>query len=147
MMGVGAYLTEAAVFRYILILINTFVLSLILMACGPEIYRPKLVRVTEEDNEDTVSLNIGDKLEVLLEGNPTTGFQWETIGDFSPYLRQLGEPVYEPTGEGIGSGGKMIFAFEAVSAGQTWLELVYHQPFDEETPPSKTFGQTVVVKN
>lgn len=138
---------EGAVFRYILILVNAFVLSLILMACGPEIYKPKLVRVTEEDNEDTVSLNIGDKLEVVLESNPTTGYQWEVIGDFRPYLRQSGEPVYEPTGEGLGAGGKMSFTFEGIRAGQTRLELIYRQPFDEGTPPAKTFGLTVIVNN
>lgn len=138
---------EAAVFRGILILVNAFIISLILVACGPEIYKPKLVRVSEEDNEDTVSLNIGDKLEVVLESNPTTGFQWETIGDFTPYLRQSGEPVYEPTGEGLGAGGNISFTFEAIKAGQTRLELIYRQPFDEGTPPAKTFGLTVKVNN
>ncbi|MCK5313794.1 MAG: protease inhibitor I42 family protein [Anaerolineales bacterium] len=103
--------------------------------------------MTEENNGSTVDLDIGDRLEITLESNPTTGYQWETIGDISSYLHQLGEPVYEPSGERIGSGGKTIFTFEAIGAGQTRLELVYRQSFDKETPPTKTFGLTVIVND
>jgi inhibitor of cysteine peptidase len=146
MIGVGAYLREDAMLRYFIILMNTFIISLILFACAPDYYRPKNVKVNEENNGDIVYLNIGDKLEVVLEGNPTTGYQWIMFSDVSPYLRQMGEPVYEPTGEEIGSGGKTTFALEAIGSGQTRLKVVYSQPFDKETPPIKTFELTVIIE-
>ena len=145
--GVGSNHIEDRVFRHQMHLISAFLLMLTPLACAPLSNSTKIVKVTEENNGSTVDLDIGDRLEITLESNPTTGYQWETIGDISSYLHQLGEPVYEPSGERIGSGGKTIFTFEAIGAGQTRLELVYRQSFDKETPPTKTFGLTVIVND
>jgi inhibitor of cysteine peptidase len=145
--GVGDTYMEDRVFRHHIHLISAFLLMLIPLACASMPNNPKSVKVTEEDDGNTVDLDIGDRLEITLDSNPTTGYQWETIGDISSHLRQLGESSYEPSGEGIGSGGKTVFIFEAIGAGQTRLELVYRQPFDKETPPTKTFDLTVIVNN
>ena len=146
-MGVGDSPLESCVFRHKMHLISTFLLMLIPLACASIPNNPKVVKVTEEDNGKTVDLDIGDRLEITLDSNPTTGYQWEPIGDTSSLLQQLGEPTYEPYGDGLGSGGKTILTFEAIGAGQTRLGLVYRQPFDEETPPIKTFELIIFVNN
>jgi inhibitor of cysteine peptidase len=100
----------------------------------------------EGDAGSTVNLRAGDTMEVVLEGNPTTGFSWETAALDASVLKQLGEPEFKPDTSLIGAGGKFTFRFEAVAPGQTLLQLVYHRPWETNVPPEKTFEMTVVVQ-
>ena len=104
------------------------------------------VGLSEEDAGSTVELRVGDTMEVVLDGNPTTGFQWETAAVDASVLNQLGEPGFEPYSNLIGSGGKFTFRFEAVASGQTLLKLVYHRSWETDVPPEKTFEVTVTVQ-
>jgi inhibitor of cysteine peptidase len=104
------------------------------------------VTLTEEDAGSTVELRVGDTMEVVLDGNPTTGFSWETAAIDESVLKQLGETGFEPHSSLIGSGGKFTFRFQAVASGQTLLRLVYHRSWETEVPPEKTFQVTVVVQ-
>jgi inhibitor of cysteine peptidase len=103
-------------------------------------------RLSEEDAGSTVELRVGDTLEVVLDGNPTTGFLWETAAVDASVLKQLGEPEFEPDTALIGSGGKFTFRFEAAASGQTLLKLVYHRPWEKDIPPEKTFEVNVTVQ-
>ena len=100
----------------------------------------------EGDAGSTVELGVGDTMDVVLEGNPTTGFSWETAALDASVLKQLGEPEFKPDTSLIGAGGKFTFRFEAVAPGQTLLQLVYHRPWETDVPPANTFEVTVVVQ-
>jgi inhibitor of cysteine peptidase len=119
-------------------------LAALLVACGSS-----ATRLVEGDAGSTVELQTGDKLEVVLVGNPTTGYQWEVGSVDQAVLKPAGEPEYEtdPNAEGlVGAGGTFTFTFEAVAPGQTTLELVYRRPWEEGIAPVGTFEATVVVK-
>lgn len=103
-------------------------------------------RLTKADTGRLIDLYVGDKLEVTLPGNPTTGFQWD-IRDIDPaILRTSGEPEFEPFSSRVGSGGNIIMYFEAVRTGQMKLALIYHRPFEKDVPPAQTFEVTVTVR-
>ena len=102
--------------------------------------------LSEEDAGSTVQLSVGEWMEVVLDGNPTTGFLWETAAADASVLRQLGEPDFESDTELLGSGGKFTFRFEAVASGQTLLQLVYLRPWETAVQPAKTFEVTVMVQ-
>jgi inhibitor of cysteine peptidase len=102
--------------------------------------------LSEEDSGSTVEMQVGDTMEVVLEGNPTTGFTWETEAVDAAILNQLGEPEFESDSELVGSGGTFTFRFEAVASGQTVLTLVYHRPWETAVPPASTFEVTVIVQ-
>jgi inhibitor of cysteine peptidase len=104
------------------------------------------VDLSEADAGSTVQLSVGEGMELVLDGNPTTGFLWETAAVDASVLRQLGEPDFQPDTELLGSGGKFTFRFEAVASGQTLLQLVYHRPWETDVPPEKTFEVTVMVQ-
>ena len=59
-------------YRSIAFFMVTLIAALSLSACGSS---AKSVTVGEQDAKGTASLNVGDTLEVVLEGNPTTGYQ------------------------------------------------------------------------
>ena len=103
-------------------------------------------RLSEQDRGKTVELHAGDKLEVSLKGNPTTGYQWEMAVVDAAILKLVGEPEFSPDSGALGAGGKVTLRLQAVAAGQTTLQLIYHRPFEKNTPPTKAFKATVVVK-
>jgi inhibitor of cysteine peptidase len=121
------------------------IITLSLSACGSS--AAKSVAVGEKDANSTVSLRVGDTLEVVLEGNPTTGYQWERETADDSIVKQVGDPEFNPDTSALGSGGKVTLRFEAVGAGQTVLRLIYHRVFEPDVPPLKTFEVTVMVKD
>jgi inhibitor of cysteine peptidase len=99
------------------------------------------------DSARTVELKRGDTLVVKLEGMPTTGFTWEVASVDASVLEQKGEPEYTDAEPGkLGGAGTLTFDFNTKGAGSTSLEMVYHQPWDKDTPPTETFEVTVVVE-
>jgi inhibitor of cysteine peptidase len=106
---------------------------------------PTAVTLSQEHAGSTVELLVAEAMEVVLEGNPTTGFVWEAAAVDPAILRQLGEPKFEPATGLLGSGGTFTFRFEAVGSGQTLLRLVYHRPWETDVPPQETFEVTVMV--
>lgn len=105
---------------------------------------PKVVRLTQNDAGETVRLSVDDTLQVILEGNPTTGFTWVAGSVTTPTLEQAGEPQFEADTQLIGSGGEFTFRFDAVESGEVALRLIYHRPW-ESVPPARTFEVTVGV--
>ena len=106
------------------------------------------IKRSEKDTGSTSEMNIGDNLEIVLKANPTTGYRWEVASIDSTILENTGvdyKPDKVPR-DIVGSGGKTIFRFRAAKTGQTDLKLIYHQPFEKNVPPVKTFKLTVVVQ-
>ena len=52
------------------------------------------VKLTEENNGETITLKVGQEVHVLLTGNPTTGYLWEAPEVDAALLRLAGEPDY-----------------------------------------------------
>jgi len=129
-------------FRFVLI-----ILVGLLYACGAAgASEQSTKQITEADNGRAIELRVGDKLEVTLPGNPTTGFQWEVSNVDSLILTPVGEPEFKPSSNAVGSGGNVILRFEAIGAGQTELKLIHHRPFEKNVAPIQTFELRVRVK-
>jgi inhibitor of cysteine peptidase len=135
------------VLRFITALSEVAVIVGLLSACSappaPGVTPKKL---TEADTGSQVELRVGDSFEVMLAGNPTTGYQWEVSELDTSIVKQVGEAAYEPASSATGAGGHFTYQFQAVNAGQTPLRLVYRRPFETDTPPVQTFDIQVVVK-
>lgn len=111
--------------------------------CAP----PKEVKVRADDNSRQIELRKGQTMVITLEANPTTGYTWEVEKPLDEGgLRQVGEPEFKPESDLIGAPGVQTLRFEAVNAGQTTLNLVYHRPWEEDVEPLETFSVQVVVR-
>jgi len=110
--------------------------------------RPIPVVVDMSDNGTTRALRVGDTLQVVLRGNPTTGYGWQVdlTADDAGVIRQVGEPVYAPDSDLLGSGGTYTFTFETVAVGEVALRLVYQRPW-ETVPALEMFAVTLRVAN
>ena len=100
--------------------------------------------LTEADAGKIIDLKQGDILTVTLEGNITTGYNWEMLPQSPAILQQIGEPEAVPDSKAPGAGGKITFKFQAVKTGQAGLKLIYHRSFETDVPPEKTFEVTIV---
>ncbi len=102
--------------------------------------------LTEADAGKTIQLKNGDTLVVTLDGNITTGYNWEMLPQDPAILKQLGEPEVVPDSAALGAGGKITLKLQAVKTGQASLTLIYHRPWEKDVPPEKTFEVTILVK-
>lgn len=103
------------------------------------------IPLTKDQNGQNITVHVNETFQVSLEGNPTTGFSWETSKLDETLLAQQGEPVYtqQTSNKLVGSGGTYLFTFKAVQTGDATLNLVYHRSWEKDTPPADTFQATI----
>ena len=77
-------------------------MSQVILAQGGE-----SMKLTENDSGKTIEVRVDDELEVILPGNPTTGYVWEVSSLDSSILR-LNKSEFLASDKAIGSGGMEI---------------------------------------
>ena len=103
------------------------------------------MRLSENDSGKTIEIGVGDELEVVLPANPTTGYVWDlTLLD--PTVMRLDKADFLARDKAIGSGGMEIIKFHAIAAGKSVVRLIFHRPFEQNVPPTKTFEAIVIIK-
>ena len=127
-------------------------LALLIGACMPSstsrrgTETPGPGQLSEADAGKTVELRPGKQLNIVLNGNPTTGYQWELASVNELVLKSLGQPTYKASSQALGAGGMFEFMFQAAASGKSDLQLVYRRPFEKDTAPLKTYQVSVVVR-
>ncbi len=106
-----------------------------------------VVNISESDAGKTIELKKGNTLVVSLEGNVTTGFNWEMDSSSAPaFLQQIGSTEVTPASDAVGAPGTIVLKFSAVQTGQAPLKLIYHRAWEKGVAPAKTYEVSVVVK-
>jgi inhibitor of cysteine peptidase len=114
-----------------------------LSGCGPR--SPQTIEVREQDAGRTIELQPGDRLRVVLEGNPSTGYEWLRADEDSAVLTAAGDPAFKAEAAMPGSPGMVTLDFAAAAPGQASLTLHYRRSW-EAAAPAETFAITVQVK-
>jgi inhibitor of cysteine peptidase len=91
-------------------------------------------------------MQLGDQLEIVLPGNPGTGYGWEVVSDSAQNVQQVGEPEFKADTNLLDSPGNITLRFRAVSKGEQNLQLIYHRPWEKGVAPLNTYEITVNVK-
>ena len=92
---------------------------------------------TYQDDDKEISARAGETFVVALEGNPTTGYQWELSEDREEF--SLVEKDYAQPGPAIGAATKERFVIKAVKSGSAKLIFKYKRPWETEVLDTKTF--------
>lgn len=80
---------------------------------------------------EVIKTKKGDHFSLVLEANPTTGYQWEL--DFDSSFIQLVERNYAPPSQSlVGAGGEETFNFLALKSGETEIIFSYLRPWEKE---------------
>jgi predicted secreted protein len=117
--------------------------AIALIAAGRQ--RGITLRLEQADSGSTITVHPGDTLEIVLQGNPTTGYIWEVKPGSEALLKQKGDPTFTPDSKALGSEGRMTFKFDVVAVGKGSLVLLYRRTFEPEARPLRTFGIRIVV--
>jgi inhibitor of cysteine peptidase len=103
--------------------------------------------ITEQDSGKTIELAVGQKVNVQLPSNPTTGYQWIVLGDSAPLKLVGSDYAASPQAAGrMGAAGIQTLRFTATGSGKVELNLGYKRPWELDVPLAKTFSATIVVK-
>ncbi|MFH1834073.1 MAG: protease inhibitor I42 family protein [bacterium] len=108
------------------------------------------LKLGEADSGRAYKVRVDDTIEVVIPGNPTTGFSWTAaLADKDAALLQLiGEPAYAAEasdGAVVGAGGIYTFTFLAAAKGEAVLRLAYARAW-ESVLPKKTFWVTLTIE-
>ena len=101
---------------------------------------------SQEDNQTRQTIYVGDSVQVVLEGNPTTGFTWELSQNDEDLLALQGEPEYQAKQDIPGSSGVFTFTFLSQKSGTVELEFIYHRPFEEGIAPLSEYMLTLDIQ-
>jgi len=104
------------------------------------------IQLYQIDSGRTIKMEPDDTLEIVLDANPTTGYQWKALPWDKDVIEQIDKPVYKSRSEAIGSGGELTFYFKALTTGQTPLKFIYFRAFEKDVPPIKSLKVTIVVR-
>jgi len=104
------------------------------------------VILTEENDGETITMQVGQELHIFLGGNPTTGYMWASEGLDSKFLALAEEPEYSAASDAIGSGGEFDFFFTMKAPGETVVTLEYKRSFEKEVEPIRTFSVKLLVE-
>ncbi|HIL25677.1 MAG TPA: hypothetical protein EYG19_09815 [Verrucomicrobia bacterium] len=102
-----------------------------------------VTQLTAKDNGKTITVKAGQRIEISLAGNPTTGFTWNNVTR-GHEMKLLGEITHKAGGRALGAPGMSTATFQAMKLGKNEISLEYRRVF-EKNPPVKTFKVTVAV--
>ena len=105
-----------------------------------------VLSLSENDNGKRVQLHPGQKMDVVLFENGTTGYQWQIVPVNRNVLKETAKPDFKPSSGLIGAGGERTFHFKAASPGKTVLRLAYRRQWEANVPPLKTFTVRITVR-
>jgi inhibitor of cysteine peptidase len=105
----------------------------------------KSINLTEEDNKKQFILSTAGNIQIALDAIPSAGYTWSISKIDTSKLKQIGEMIFKPQSEKLGSPGKQIFHFRSSFPGKSTLRLIYYRPWEKEKLPKSTFEVTIQV--
>ena len=121
-----------------LVMTSALVMALAMAGCGDS--ETDSTEITQADDGTVVSVANGGTIEIVLRGNPTTGYQWEVAATDESLLTSAGS-TYAADSDAIGSGGTYRFQFNAAAAGEVRLQMVHKRSWEPDV--LQTFEVTI----
>jgi inhibitor of cysteine peptidase len=101
-------------------------------------------KINKKDNGATIHLQAGDRLEIELPENATTGYKWLLPGMNDIRVKER----FQPQEAGIpGSSGTAFFELEPQhSIPARKIIMKYQRPWETDLPPEDSFFFTLTVQ-
>jgi inhibitor of cysteine peptidase len=121
------------------VIIIVAALALTICGCGgqaEEYFDPNTPIVVEE----------GQEFVIVLESNPTTGYQWQLAQPLEEEVLSLVKTEFEePEEELVGAGGEERWTFKAEGRGDTIIDFAYVRPWEEPEGTLEEEGEPVEI--
>jgi inhibitor of cysteine peptidase len=123
------------------------VLTVVLTACGDKKTETPESQMAISDPARPVEATVGNEFTIAIEGNPSTGYHWELVGELDAALLKLVRREYRYDEPAMpGSGGVELWVIQALAAGETSVTLGYYPPSNDPVEPARTATFTIVIK-
>jgi inhibitor of cysteine peptidase len=103
-------------------------------------------QLNEGSNGQGIELSCGQRFEIRLPENPTTGFRWSIVSNGEPACIALDNAFEPPDVLTHGQEGTHYWRFEAAQAGKGTIELVYQRSWEHGRNPARRFTLNLRVK-
>jgi len=123
-----------------------FLAFIFLLVVCPVLARAATKTVTDADNGKTVTIKMGDVLEVRLNSNPTTGYEWYLQKQSTTLLKLTGQSQTQSTQPGVGRPIVQIFDFAPTGKGTGALMLHYVRSWEAPDPKEQQFNLHVTIE-
>ena len=84
-----------------------------------------------DSNNKTVKLKIGQTFSIQLEGNPTTGYDWQIKKSAGNVVEITNDLNYQPNSNRVGGGGIYQISFQIINKGSQSINLEYLRPWEK----------------
>ncbi len=94
----------------------------------------------------TIDALVGQEFKIVMQANPTTGYQWQIAQPLDDTRVKLLGSAYrydEPTL--AGSGGAEVWTFRGVGEGRTSISFKYVRPWETNAAPARSETYSVNV--
>ncbi len=89
-------------------------------------------------DDEVIHITAGKEFIIVLDANPTTGYEWTLLFDES--LVQLVDREFKPPSvDLIGAGGQERFTFEPRIVGETTIKMQMKRPWEETAVEEHVF--------
>lgn len=85
-----------------------------------------------------IQAKVGDSFTIELEGNPTTGYEWQLSLDESKL--ELVEQSHQPLTGNVGGGEITRFVIKPLAAGAALIRAVYQRQWETTPAQQHDFG-------
>ena len=102
--------------------------------------------LNNNDSGSEVHLKVGDRIELHLRSNPSTGYMWYEHKESTPLLKLVSQSETVPDTRRPGAGNVQIFSFEPRSAGDGTLLLHYVRSWAKPSPDETQFKLHVIIE-
>jgi inhibitor of cysteine peptidase len=107
---------------------------------------PQPQQKTEVKNQaENIEVDKSKNFSVVLDSNPTTGYQWDAKFDES--FIKLVSSNYMPnpqTRNNVGAGGTQNFEFSALKSGETEMTFYYARSWEKDNPAETKIFKVII---
>jgi inhibitor of cysteine peptidase len=94
-----------------------------------------------------ITVKVGQEFKLTLQCNATTGYQWVLAKPLDEKLvKLLGNEYKRLDSKLVGSGGDMVWTFQALAEGKAEIGLNYVRSWEKGAKPAETTNFVVVIK-
>jgi predicted secreted protein len=105
-----------------------------------------LLITNDRDHVDDVRLEVGEELEVVVEENATTGFEWRARTDPGDVVQVVDSRFEAPDSPAAGAAGTRRVVVVARRAGDAVLTLELRRHWETSGPPGRRVAVPMSVR-
>ena len=85
------------------------------------------------NNKSAASLKVGEKMQIVLEARPGTGYSWQIVRG-NRAIHKPGKVQFRQKTDLVGGPEEQIIMFNALRRGKATIELRYMRPGEKDAP-------------